>query len=484
MPVGAVAAAFAIARPRAATRLMASMSVSTPATTAAASSPTECPAVSSTPVRSVPNTARRLSRLAATMRGWALAVSRIVSASAVVPKAARSTPAASLYVDSVSAAPGSSSHGLSIPGVWAPWPGHNTASTYTLSQSLPGNSCLRVEPSRSRAIVGRSQTPYVERMMARRSSQASVIARLRRQPADHQRKLQNETLTRRRRIPPHNLGDAAQSVAHRVGVNVQRSGGALEGTALAEVFPERLEERPPGCLKGPVQLAQQRVAGERVAVEEPLREELIGFDEPRRLRPRRGRQQTGECGPRRAAGIRQGGHLGTHDDDALAQLRQQRFGRVAELLPAEHDDEAIALDAHEGVLSHAAAGAAQLRGGSFTDRPRRRPDEHGRRARARPAQRAGAGTQRIVEVPAHEGIDHEGFEARVPCPARLRGPGVDLGGGKRDLAGVAQHGLSQVALLPRRSQLHGVVFDYLDDDAHELQRVLQRNRAGELRRGR
>ena len=48
MPVGVAAAARAIAAPRTATRRRASSSVSTPAIAAAASSPTECPAVTPT----------------------------------------------------------------------------------------------------------------------------------------------------------------------------------------------------------------------------------------------------------------------------------------------------------------------------------------------------------------------------------------------------------------------------------------------------
>ena len=77
-------AAFAISTPRVRTRRSASTSEKTPAIAAAVISPTECPAINekslSAPI------ARALSKPAATISGWALAVSRISSASACVPR--------------------------------------------------------------------------------------------------------------------------------------------------------------------------------------------------------------------------------------------------------------------------------------------------------------------------------------------------------------------------------------------------------------
>ena len=96
MPVGSSAAASAIARPRSATKRIASASARTPAAAAAVISPTEWPAMP--PMRSARPSARRRPRVrrpAATMSGWAIAVSRMVSASLTVPWVARSMPAAS-----------------------------------------------------------------------------------------------------------------------------------------------------------------------------------------------------------------------------------------------------------------------------------------------------------------------------------------------------------------------------------------------------
>src|SRR5690625_890798 len=120
MPVGVVAAASAIARPRTPTSVIASRALSTPAAAAAASSPTEWPAVTSTGAVSSPSSACSARSEAATMSGWAFLVSRMVSASASVPRWRRSSWAASLKASRVASSPGSSSQGLSMPGVCAP----------------------------------------------------------------------------------------------------------------------------------------------------------------------------------------------------------------------------------------------------------------------------------------------------------------------------------------------------------------------------
>ncbi len=103
MPVGVAALACAIARPRWATKRMASVSVSTPAAAAAVISPTECPARAPVPAGAaayppspvLPVSARRASSPAPTSSGWATAVSLMVSSSDVVPWVTRSTSAAS-----------------------------------------------------------------------------------------------------------------------------------------------------------------------------------------------------------------------------------------------------------------------------------------------------------------------------------------------------------------------------------------------------
>ncbi len=88
MPVSVRAAASAMPRPRSATRESASSGERTPARAAAVNSPTLWPAVASTwwgAAGRDPSRAEAAASPAPTNRGWATAVSRISSASAVVP---------------------------------------------------------------------------------------------------------------------------------------------------------------------------------------------------------------------------------------------------------------------------------------------------------------------------------------------------------------------------------------------------------------
>ncbi len=77
-----------MARPRSRTKTMACSADSTPTPAAAVISPTECPAA--TPMKGKAsagwgNSSSAASSPEATSNGWAMAVSRIVSASASVP---------------------------------------------------------------------------------------------------------------------------------------------------------------------------------------------------------------------------------------------------------------------------------------------------------------------------------------------------------------------------------------------------------------
>ena len=88
MPVGVAAAARAMALPRSRTSTMACSAVITRAPAAAAISPTLCPATAPTCSKASAgcgNSSRAATSPVATSSGWAIEVSRIVSASACVP---------------------------------------------------------------------------------------------------------------------------------------------------------------------------------------------------------------------------------------------------------------------------------------------------------------------------------------------------------------------------------------------------------------
>ena len=135
MPVGVAALASAIARPRRATRRIASASRSTPAAAAAVISPTEWPARAPTPAGTAAVGARPAAEGAQGEQPGAdeqrLGDGGVLDGVLVgrVPWATRSTPAASESSVSCSRRPGSSSHGLRKPGVWEPWPGQTMTIT-------------------------------------------------------------------------------------------------------------------------------------------------------------------------------------------------------------------------------------------------------------------------------------------------------------------------------------------------------------------
>ena len=117
IPADFSAAAFAISMPRARTNFMASISLITPASAAAVISPTECPA---TTINLESDSARAPNRPAATISGWAFAVSLISSASAVVPSLTKSKLISADQALSNSSASGSAIQGVNIPGVCVP----------------------------------------------------------------------------------------------------------------------------------------------------------------------------------------------------------------------------------------------------------------------------------------------------------------------------------------------------------------------------
>ena len=103
--------------PRARTNINASRLLIAPHSAAAASSPTECPEVTAKFL--IPR-AWAASSDVATMRGWALAVSFISSASAVVPSRTRSKSISFDHWAKSFSKAGSEIQGVSIPGVCEP----------------------------------------------------------------------------------------------------------------------------------------------------------------------------------------------------------------------------------------------------------------------------------------------------------------------------------------------------------------------------
>ena len=255
-----------------------------PAAAAAVISPTEWPAMP--PIRSRrPSASRRPSvrRPAATMSGWATAVSRMVSASVTVPWATRSTPAASRVARRAARrTAGSASQGSRNPGVCEPCPGQTTTITLSSLPTTAGASVCRCHKhlveSLVRADMPRSAMPVSRR---RRGWRSWSLDR-----ADDERRLQDERLARARGIPADDLGDALEAVAHGVRVHEQLAGGRLERAAVVEVAPQGGEQLGRVRLQRAVDAVDEGRAGERVAREGALGQQVVGVHGSRGVAPR------------------------------------------------------------------------------------------------------------------------------------------------------------------------------------------------------
>ena len=120
IPVAANPASAAIALPRSRTKTMACSALITCAAAAAVISPTLWPAPTATLEKDSPGFGKRLNsetRPEATISGWAIAVSLIVSSSLLVPCSTKSMPATVPSQRIRSSKFGNSNHGVRNPGV-------------------------------------------------------------------------------------------------------------------------------------------------------------------------------------------------------------------------------------------------------------------------------------------------------------------------------------------------------------------------------
>ena len=477
MPVGVVAAARAIAAPRTATSASASSSVSTLARAAAPNSPTEWPAATSYAVRRRRVDGRQRAAVGAQgavgeqrggdqerlgdggvpdgVRVGGRPVRDQVEPDDVGPPA-----------EQLGALPSSSSQGTSMPGDWAPWPGQATTSTRPLCRTAAGRPPSRPAPRFPGGVCPDATS-------APRAGRARAPSAARRTRG----------------------GRAGPSRSPRT--PCAGGTGPCWGARTASGRPPRATAR---CRGRPTAVSSSEpvlASSGRYAWSTSVRRAVVSPVSTRsgsRSSAATGRGACSQAGaassPASAARAERAEssrpwHERADDHRTGAEPRQQRRRGGAQVaLAAEEDHQPVAVDADQGVVGGAAGGAAQVGGAHVVQRRRRRPDHDERRPAAGPAERGDAGPQRVVGLPAHQGVDDERLEPRVPRAARLGGAGVDLGGGEGDLARVAQHGLAQVPLVAGRRELVAVLLDDVDRDPDELERLLQGDGAGELgRRG-
>ena len=220
-----------------------------------------------------------------------------------------------------------------------------------------------------------------------------------------------------------------------------------------------------------------------VAGERPLGEELAAAHRAGSLRPADG----GAVGRRARPAPRRGRARGRRRPDRPRPGRRRR-GRpraaAARARPPHRGPPRAGRPARRTGRPYPAARAARRTASNRSVSVRRagdRPEDDGDLAALGPAQRAGPGEHGLVGLGAEHGIDHQGLEPGVPGAAHLGGPGVDLGGGESDLAGVAQDGGVHLGRVGRVDQGVDVALHDLDRQPDQVDGLLQRDHAGQRR---
>ena len=90
--------------------------------------------------------------------------------------------------------------------------------------------------------------------------------------------MQHEAVTGVRRVPADLLADAAQAVAHRVGVHEQVPGSGLQASTQRQVGGHRAFEGITHLVQGCVHQVEDLLTGELVAGQEPLGEKVVGVN--------------------------------------------------------------------------------------------------------------------------------------------------------------------------------------------------------------
>ena len=245
------------------------------------------------------------------------------------------------------------------------------------------------------------------------------------------------------------VGDLAQAVAHRVGVNEQHPRRALQAS-------RRSRGRPPPS-------PAARAAAGRQRAPDAVEQQGAGPARRRRGRARAsrssaatGRGASGQAVRRTSARPAPRGPSGRRRTGG-ARSDPRRPARLRSSRPARGPTPCASSTCRRGCTTRRRPCTATSASTPTRSAARRSPS-------TTPAATAGAGCcpatkatvgaspqperarprlHRVVGLAAQHGVDDERLEAGVPGAAGLGGAGVDLGGGEGDLAGEAQHRLAQ-----------------------------------------
>ena len=293
-------------------------------------------------------------------------------------------------------------------------------------------------------------------------------------------------LARSREVVARDVGDAPQSVAHGVGVHEEDPRRRLERPTVLEVGGRRLEE---WCVTGrgqrSVDAVDEDAAGRGVAGEGSFGQHGVRLEHARRIGPGgRGREpaQGGAC---RASGreeVRDG--RPEHDRSGPEAVRDGLDDPRRLTGAAEDRDEPRALDDGERLDPVLPDRPAQVVDGRYRSAARGggAADDERHVCELPPPERAGPRLHGVVGLAAQDGVDDERLEPGVPRTTGLGRAGVDLRGGEGDLAGEAQHRLAQQLLVAGGGQALDPRLDDVDDGPHEVERLAQADRSGQLLR--
>ena len=360
---------------------------------------------------------------------------------------------------------GSSSQGVRKPGVWAPWPGATMTST---APALP--VATRRSPVRRARNLPRDLCRFPTTSQA---LELGLGRQARPEPPEHERELQGERL-------PGVGGGRARSR--------RRPGAAGSGPCWGGRTARGRSPRATGrCWKYAVSVSMQRAARPSwpgAAARRPPRPAAGGRGRRRRAPARAAGRRWPPGAARRASRRPPGARTGRLAAETWAEARSSAAGPDHDRAVAEVAHDRVArpcrgrpppprIDHQPVALRGAQRVHARRRGPRGV--PGRRgprcaaagalPEDDAHAAAVGPAERAGPRGDGLVGLGAQHGVDDQRLEPGVPGAARLGGPGVDLGGGEGDLAGVAQDGGVHGGRVDRVDDLVDVRLDDLDRPA-------------------
>lgn len=85
-----------------------------------------------------------------------------------------------------------------------------------------------------------------------------------------------------------------------------------------------------------------------------------------------------------------------------------------------------------------------------------------------------------IDFATNDALQHQGFKAGIPCSARFRRSGINLGRGEGHFSGVAQRGLAHIVSCLCSGQAGKTLFDEVNSAPDHIDGLFQRDGTGEI----